>query len=168
MTPMDTAHPGILAGIAIASHYTASLVQMLLHRGLGHRPARAYFFEVHTYGHHASYGAGALRSERYLEPERKITPLYVLPAIALAALGYAVLPIAAFLALALGLAASFGAHIYLHTHYHLERSWLTRFAWFRRRRALHDVHHVDHSVNFAVVDFFWDRLLGTYAESAKR
>ena len=39
---------------------------------------------------------------------------------------------------------------------------LERFAWFRRKQQLHFVHHLHANSNFAVIDFFWDRLLGTY------
>ena len=38
----------------------------------------------------------------------------------------------------------------------------TRFAWFRHKQQLHFVHHLHADSNFAVIDFFWDRLLGTY------
>lgn len=50
---------------------------------------------------------------------------------------------------------------YIHMHFHVERSWLLRYAWFRRARAIHDVHH-DRDVNFMVADHFWDRVFGFY------
>src|SRR5262249_22735755 len=37
-----------------------------------------------------------------------------------------------------------------------------RFAWFRRKQELHFVHHRHANSNFAVIHFFWDRILGTY------
>ena len=36
------------------------------------------------------------------------------------------------------------------------------FAWFRRKQQLHFVHHRHANSNFAIIDNFWDRLLGTY------
>jgi sterol desaturase/sphingolipid hydroxylase (fatty acid hydroxylase superfamily) len=33
---------------------------------------------------------------------------------------------------------------------------------FRRKRELHFVHHRHANCNFAVIHFFWDRILGTY------
>jgi sterol desaturase/sphingolipid hydroxylase (fatty acid hydroxylase superfamily) len=63
---------------------------------------------------------------------------------------------------AIASAASFYAHVILDRAYHLEGSWLLRFAWFRRKQALHFIHHRHANVNFAVIEFFWDRLLGTY------
>ncbi len=36
------------------------------------------------------------------------------------------------------------------------------FAWFRRKQELHFVHHRHAGSNFAVIHFFWDRILGTY------
>ena len=41
-------------------------------------------------------------------------------------------------------------------------SWLGPVSWFRRKQQLHFVHHRHANCNFAVIDFFWDRLLGTY------
>jgi sterol desaturase/sphingolipid hydroxylase (fatty acid hydroxylase superfamily) len=59
-------------------------------------------------------------------------------------------------------AASFCAHVFFDKEYHVEGSRLQRFAWFRRKQALHHVHHRHADSNFAVIDFFWDRILGTY------
>jgi sterol desaturase/sphingolipid hydroxylase (fatty acid hydroxylase superfamily) len=39
---------------------------------------------------------------------------------------------------------------------------MQRFAWFRRKQELHFVHHRHANSNFAVIHFFWDRVLGTY------
>ena len=36
------------------------------------------------------------------------------------------------------------------------------FSWFRRNQELHFVHHRHANSNFAVIHFFWDRVLGTY------
>jgi hypothetical protein len=52
--------------------------------------------------------------------------------------------------------------IYFDKHYHVAGSWLGRFAWFRRKQQLHFLHHWYADCNFAVVDNFWDWLLGTY------
>ena len=50
----------------------------------------------------------------------------------------------------------------LDKQYHAERTRLACFAWFRRKQQLHFVHHVHANCNFAVIDFFWDKVLGTY------
>ena len=57
---------------------------------------------------------------------------------------------------------SFYVHLYFDKHYHVAGSWLGRFAWFRRKQQLHFLHHRYADCNFAVVDNFWDWLLGTY------
>src|SRR6266581_2516449 len=44
----------------------------------------------------------------------------------------------------------------------LEGSRLQRFAWFRQKQELHFIHHRHANINFAVIHFFWDRILGTY------
>jgi hypothetical protein len=50
----------------------------------------------------------------------------------------------------------------LDKQYHIGGSPLLRFAWFRRKQQLHFVHHTHGNSNFALIDNFWDRLLGTY------
>jgi sterol desaturase/sphingolipid hydroxylase (fatty acid hydroxylase superfamily) len=57
---------------------------------------------------------------------------------------------------------SFCGHYYIDNQYHVAGSWLGRFSWFRRKQQLHFIHHRHGNCNFAVIDFFWDRLLGTY------
>jgi hypothetical protein len=59
-------------------------------------------------------------------------------------------------------AASFYAHVLFDKEYHVEESRLQRLAWFRRKQELHFVHHRHANSNFAVIHFFWDRILGTY------
>jgi hypothetical protein len=59
-------------------------------------------------------------------------------------------------------AASFYAHVFFDKEYHVEGSRLQQFAWFRRKQELHFVHHRHANSNFAVIHFFWDRILGTY------
>jgi sterol desaturase/sphingolipid hydroxylase (fatty acid hydroxylase superfamily) len=57
---------------------------------------------------------------------------------------------------------SFCGHYYLDNQYHVAGSWLGRFSWFKRKQQLHFIHHRHGNCNFAVIDFFWDRLLGSY------
>jgi hypothetical protein len=62
--------------------------------------------------------------------------------------------------------ASFCAHVFFDKEYHVEESRLQRFAWFRRKQELHFVHHRHANCNFAVIHFFWDRILCTYRRPA--
>lgn len=57
---------------------------------------------------------------------------------------------------------SFYGHVYIDKQFHVTGSWLGRFSWFRRKQQLHFVHHRHANCNFAVIDFFWDRILGAY------
>src|SRR5229473_2052938 len=75
---------------------------------------------------------------------------------------YFVLPVDLFVAQLVACAASFYAHVFFDKEYHIDGSRLQRFAWFRRKQELHFVHHRHASSNFAVIHFFWDRILGTY------
>jgi sterol desaturase/sphingolipid hydroxylase (fatty acid hydroxylase superfamily) len=50
---------------------------------------------------------------------------------------------------------------YVHDSFHLRRHPWVRFAWFRRARKLHLLHHVNTGSNFGIVSFGWDRAFGT-------
>jgi sterol desaturase/sphingolipid hydroxylase (fatty acid hydroxylase superfamily) len=90
------------------------------------------------------------------------TPYFLIPTILVAGAMFLVLPLDLFLVVTAASAVSFCAHVYIDKQYHAEGSGLSRFAWFRRNQQLHFVHHLHANANFAVINFFWDRLLGTY------
>src|SRR5208283_1703954 len=71
-------------------------------------------------------------------------------------------PLDLFIVQLAAMSISFYVHLYFDKHYHVAGSWLGRFAWFRRKQQLHFLHHRHADCNFAVVDNFWDWLLGTY------
>src|SRR5207247_6247042 len=83
------------------------------------------------------------------------------PVFLVGACTYLVLPVDLFVVQAVACAASFYAHVFFDKEYHVEGSRLQRFAWFRRKQELHFVHHRHANSNFAVIHFFWDRILGT-------
>ena len=90
------------------------------------------------------------------------TPYFLIPTILVVGGMFLLLRFDLFLVVIAASAASFSAHVYLDKQYHAERSSLARFAWFKRKQQLHFVHHLHANSNFAVIDSFWDRLLGTY------
>lgn len=55
-------------------------------------------------------------------------------------------------------------HVYLHRQYHMRHTFWRRFAWFRRKQRLHVIHHRKPHKNYAIVEYCWDRLLGTFAD----
>jgi hypothetical protein len=146
----------------VGTHLAISCSQTLLHYWLGHRRLGGLFFRNHINFHHAFYARGHLASAAYQDKEGNNTPFFLIPTITVAAAAFFLLPLGLFLAMALTAAASFYAHVYFDKAYHIEGSLLERFAWFRRMQQLHFVHHLHANSNFAVIDFFWDRLLGTY------
>jgi hypothetical protein len=154
----------VASGVVVA-YLTGSFLQTILHRWLGHRAVGGFFRRRNVLEHHLIYSARRLVSSEYSAVERSLTPYYVLPAGALIALLGLVLPLAPFVSFTTTLLISFGAHAYIHKHYHLQYSWLARSRWFRRHRELHYVHHRDARRNYAVIDLFWDRLFGTFAEA---
>jgi hypothetical protein len=86
----------------------------------------------------------------------------LIPATLVIGLGYLFLPLDLFIVQLVAMSISFYVHLYFDKHYHVAGSWLGRFAWFRRKQQLHFLHHRHADCNFAVVDNFWDWLLGTY------
>lgn len=152
----------LLVVTAICTHLVVSGSQTLFHYGLGHHRLGGVFFRNHINFHHAYYAKGHLVSPTYRGAEGNNTPYFLLPTTLVNGGMFLVLRFDLFLVVTAVSAASFYAHVYLDKAYHMERSNLARFAWFRRKQQLHFVHHLHANTNFAVIDFFWDRLLGTY------
>lgn len=154
----------LFALIAMGTHLVVSGSQTLFHYSLGHHRLGGAFFRNHIRFHHTYYARGHLVSSTYRGDEGNNTPYFLVPIILVVALMFFVLPIALFLVVAAAGAGSFYAHVYFDKAYHMQELKLARFAWFRRKQQLHFVHHLHANSNFAVIDFFWDRLLGTYRE----
>lgn len=152
----------LLALTAIAAHLVVSGSQTLFHYGLGHHRLGGVFYRNHIRFHHTHYAKGHLVSSTHRRNAGNNTPYFLIPTILVAGGMFLVLPFDLFAVMTAASAVSFGAHVYLDKQYHTEGSALGRFAWFRRKQQLHFVHHLHANSNFAVIDFFWDRLLGTY------
>ena len=147
---------------AVATHLVMSFAQTLMHYKLGHHRMGGKFFRNHINFHHAHYSKDHLVSRTYLGAEGNNTPFFFIPVFLVGACTYLVLPVDLFVAQLVACAASFYAHVFFDKEYHIEGSRLQRFAWFKRKQELHFVHHRHANSNFAVIHFFWDRILGTY------
>jgi sterol desaturase/sphingolipid hydroxylase (fatty acid hydroxylase superfamily) len=155
----------IFLSVAIASYYLMAIVQTVLHRDYGHRKRINAVFEAHAIGHHGLYNRNNLQTDEFEDCESTALNYYGIPIVAFAALIYAYLGPLIMIAHLSGVFATFRWHLYLHEHYHLTESPLERFAWFRKKRQLHFVHHQDARYNFAVVEFWIDRVMGTRREN---
>ena len=151
---------------AVATHLVMSFAQTLMHYKLGHHPMGGKFFRNHINFHHTYYSKDHLLSRTYLGDEGNNTPFFFIPVFLVGACTYLLLPIDLFVVQVVACAASFYAHVFFDKEYHVEGSRLQRFAWFRRKQELHFVHHRHANSNFAVIHFFWDRILGTYRRPA--
>ncbi|HKO06501.1 MAG TPA: sterol desaturase family protein [Alphaproteobacteria bacterium] len=147
---------------AVATHLVMSFAQTLMHYKLGHHPMGGKFFRNHINFHHAYYANDHLVSRKYRGDEGNNTPFFFIPVFLVGACTYFILPTDLFVVQVIACAGSFYAHVFFDKEYHVEGSWFQRFAWFRRKQELHFVHHQHAASNFAVIDFFWDRILGTY------
>ncbi len=152
----------LLFATAIATHLVMSFAQTVMHYKLGHHPMGGKFFHNHINFHHTYYSKDHLVSRTYLGDEGNNTPFFFIPLFFLGGCAYFLLPLSLFVAMVIGSAASFYAHVFFDKEYHVEGSWFQRFAWFRRKQELHFIHHRHATKNFAVIHFFWDRFLGTY------
>ena len=147
---------------AVTTHLVMSFAQTLMHYKLGHHPLGSKFFRNHINFHHTYYCKDHLVSAKYLGEEGNNTPFFFIPVFLVGTCTYLVLPLDLFMVVVLACAASFYAHVLFDKEYHVAGSRLRRFAWFRHKQQLHFVHHRHANCNFAVIDFFWDRLFGTY------
>jgi sterol desaturase/sphingolipid hydroxylase (fatty acid hydroxylase superfamily) len=152
----------LLLMTAVATHLVMSFAQTLMHYKLGHHPMGGKFFRNHINFHHTYYSQDHLVSRTYLSDEDNNTPFFFIPVFLVGGCTYLVLPVDLFVVQVVACAASFYAHVFFDKEYHVEGSRLQRFAWFRRKQELHFVHHRHANSNFAVIHFFWDRILGTY------
>jgi len=152
------------AATIFLTHHAASLIQLTAHRFLGHRTGGGHISRVHAYEHHGVYSKDRMISERYLDEARSVDYYYAIPALLVAVSAYAVLPLDLLVTHLVTLGFSTFAHFYLHVQYHLRNTWLNRYAWFQRKQRLHLLHHRNMSRNYAVIEFVWDRLLGTFQD----
>lgn len=146
----------------VATHLMVSLVQTVMHRRLGHARVGGRLFRNHMRFHHRYYARGHLVSAVYRGEDGNNTPFFLVPAALVAVAAYLLLPLDLFFVQIATSAASFYVHVLLDREYHVEGSRLSRFRWFQRKQALHFSHHLHPGCNYAVVDFFWDRMFGTY------
>lgn len=154
----------LFTGIAAVTYYLLSIVQTVLHKDYGHRKRIRAVFYAHAIGHHGAYPVDKLRTEKFIDCESHALNYYGIPIAAFAGFIYFYLGPFVLAANLAGALFTFRWHMYLHEHYHLNETPLERFAWFREKRRLHFIHHADASVNFAVVEMWIDRLLGTRRE----
>jgi sterol desaturase/sphingolipid hydroxylase (fatty acid hydroxylase superfamily) len=152
----------LILATALITHLVISFGQTFMHSRLAHHPRGGKLFRNHINFHHSFYSPDHLVSETYSGKEGNNTPYFILP-VCLAGIGtWFLLPLDLFVVQVAVCAVSFYAHVFFDKEYHVEHSKLRRFAWFRRKQELHFVHHCHADSNFAVIDFFWDRALGTY------
>ena len=145
---------------AVATHLVMSFAQTLMHYKLGHHIQWAVSSSATTSNfHHTYYSKDHLVSPTYLGDEGNNTPFFFIPVFLVGACTYLVSPVDLFVVQAVACAASFYAHVFFDKEYHVEGSRLQRFAWFKRKQELHFVHHRHANSNFAVIHFFWDRIL---------
>jgi sterol desaturase/sphingolipid hydroxylase (fatty acid hydroxylase superfamily) len=148
---------------AICAHLAVSSSQTFLHYSLGHHRLGGRLFRNHIGFHHRYYARGHLVSSVHQDIGGNNTPYFLVLTVIVGGGMFFLLPHYLFATASVASALSFYAHVCLDREYHVEDSRLQRFSWFRRKQQRF-VHHLHANSNFAVIDFFWDRLLGTYRD----
>jgi sterol desaturase/sphingolipid hydroxylase (fatty acid hydroxylase superfamily) len=147
---------------AMIAHFLMSLGQTLFHQYLGHTRFGGKFFKNHIQFHHTHYSGDHVVSAHYLDNGDNNTLFFLMPIAVIVSLSYLFLRLDLLAVQLAAMSLSFCGHYYIDSQYHVAGSWLGRFSWFRRKQQLHFIHHRHGNCNFAVIDFFWDRLLGSY------
>jgi hypothetical protein len=147
---------------AMSAHLLMSLGQTLFHRYLGHCRLGGRFFKNHLQFHHGHYSGDHVVSTHYLDNGDNNTLFFLIPVASVFGLSYFFLRLDLFMVQLAAMSLSYYGHVYIDKQFHVAGSWLGRFSWFRRKQQLHFVHHRHANCNFAVIDFFWDRILGAY------
>ncbi len=144
------------------------LMQAYFHQVIGHGRWFTWIGKSHRESHHKVYSASNFESPAYDRHEDGVEYTYIPAGIAVLLLAHALLPRIPGLAAMAAVPTSIWLHNYVHKQYHLTNSWMLRFAWFRKNRELHWIHHRDYSRNYGVIHHLWDRLLNTYAAPGSR
>lgn len=147
--------------LVFTTYHVVCILQAVLHRFVGHRRFLLKIFESHTNSHHAIYVGESFDLPSYCDEEASVTFTLVPVAMVVAGLGYLVLPVFLATVVCITVVATFVAHVYLHEQFHLEKSVLLKFRWFKKYKEIHRVHHEDQSRNFGVISFACDRIMGT-------
>ena len=152
----------LLLVTAFVTHLLISFGQTFLHYRLAHNSLGRKLFRNHINFHHTYYSRNHLVSKTHFSAEGNNTPFFLIPIILVGTCTYLILPFDFFVVQVIVCAASFYAHVFFDKEYHRDGSPMERFSWFRRKQELHFVHHRHADKNFAVIDFFWDKVLGTF------
>jgi hypothetical protein len=145
----------------VATYYYMAFVQTLLHRFFGHKDRIHPIYQTHAKGHHAKYPPNRLITDVWVDSERHVMWYFAIPLIPGSLVMWYFFGPWLFVSHVASLAFTFWSHIYLHKQYHIRGTWWERFKWFQKKRELHFIHHRHAMANFAVVEFWLDRILGT-------
>jgi len=146
---------------------TACLIQAMLHRLVGHGSLLSWLGQIHLGSHHAFYTPRHYESTSYNVHEEGLGYTFLPIAAGAMVSAYFLLPGLLVAAVCLALIAVFWAHDYVHKHFHIKNSWMLRYGWFRKKKEIHRIHHVNAGKNYGVLTTLWDRLTGTFARPAQ-
>lgn len=156
--------------VLFASLVIASLFGHLIHWVI-HQRWSGPFHRSHMEHHLELYPPGDLLSETYRASKWYHSgtflftpPLVVILAVTGGLSWWAGVPLWALVTFGTTLVGFGLLNDFVHDNSHVRGHWLNRFAWFRKARDIHFVHHRNMRKNFGIFYFGWDKLFGTYRE----
>jgi len=156
----------------VISFFVVSFLGYWVHK-VFHNPKSLWFYDAHNNHHTIQYPVLDFFSVRYRSAGNSssfwlflIVSLPILIAL-VAFIAYGKLPIVSGIVL-LGSLVGWGLlHDYIHDQFHILGSPWKRFAFFRKWREIHFLHHLNNGKNFGIITFWCDRLFGTFENYTK-
>ena len=152
----------------ILTYYFAAVVQTTMHRAFGHHNRIQVIYETHSQGHHAKYPPQKLTSDQFEDAEQQVMWYYAFPFVPTGLLVFWLGGSGILAGYVTGLLFAVWWHTYLHEQYHLNHSFWHRFVWFQQKRELHLIHHCHARQNYAIVEYWIDRIMGTYKDKDRK
>ena len=153
-----------MIGTLIGGWYLYHLIEYGFH-SLGHyiHPYN-YINKLHKQ-HHLDYPPHNLKSKTY-RGNREGVKAYSLPIVIVSLSLYSFLSWDTFKIISIELSFLMILNDYLHTHIHLDHSWLDKYEWFRRSRRLHFIHHKrsQYNLSFGGLSHRIDKMIGSFKD----
>lgn len=139
----------------------------VIHRAL-HSPRFGKAYRAHLHHHRKIYPPDRFLSDEYLDPPREAEQaVYYLVPMAIVCLLVALWSWQYAILAGIEVVAVLWVNEWMHNSLHIRNHWLCRFGWYHRLREIHHEHHVDVLSNLGIINFFPDRVLGTFTDPEK-
>lgn len=153
--------------ILVATGFSTTFLGYWIHFAF-HQPWSLWFYRAHMNHHQIQYPSIDFYSDRYRSAGKdNTTTLFLIAAIPvvlflLLSILFGLISISTLLLVAGGTCFWGFLHDHFHDHFHIATSPWSKLPLFRNWRKLHYVHHLNMSLNYGIIFFYWDKLFKTY------